>query len=251
MTRQRRPRWWRVSVAGGMIGLMLCLSGCVYLRLLQLKRQLADFDHNFVLSTASGLHLRCLEPVLLTSDLRWLGFEPATIRRLGTSEQWHIRWVTQPAPTAAVKGTFEIAFDLTFSAGRLSALTLADKYFGLLPKDVVIAAIKSLGSGNVDRKQRSMQSSVALPASASPMFWPDRKMVAAILGPPTEEHQESGRIVSRFHCISADPSGKGKDIQIKLVFDAITGKLLQTSGQLPVGNINLEFTPPGEGSPEP
>jgi hypothetical protein len=242
MTGSPRPLWWRASAAGISIALALCFSGCVYLRLLQLKLQLANFDRNFALVTDRGLQLRSLEPVLLASDIRWLGFEPASTRRSGNVEQWTVRWVTQPADKAADKGSFEIAFELSFTDGRLSAFTLAEKYFSLLPMDVVVATIKSLGSGKVDRKGRSMKSTVAVPPGAASAAWPDRNMIAAILGPPTEEHREANRIRTRFVCVSADPGGKGKNIEITLVFDAVSEKLLQAAGRLPVGNIDLDFT---------
>lgn len=242
MTGPRRPRWRRAIVAGVAACLATLLSGCVYLRLLQLKNQFGRFDENFQLTTDSGLQLRFLHPILLSSDLRWLGFEPASVRQLGTAEHWHLRWVKQPAADASADGAFEIAFDLSFTGDRLSGLTLAEKYFSLLPKDIVVAAIKSLGGAAVDEKKRSVQASVASPAGSA--VFPTRPMADAMLGRPTEESVENGRIVARYRCVSADPSGKGKPLDLKLVFDPETGLLRQAAGRLPVGNVDLNFNPP-------
>lgn len=242
MTRPRRPRWRRSIVAGIAACLTALLSGCVYLRLLQLKNQFTRFEENFQLTTDTGLQLRFLQPILLTSDLRWMGFEPASVNRLGTAEHWHLRWVKQPAAGVAADGAFEIAFDLSFTEDRLSGLTLAEKYFSLLPKDIVVAAIKSLGGAAVDEKKRSVQTSVLSPAGSA--VFPTRTMLDAMLGRPTEESFEDDRIVARYRCVSADPAGKGKPLDLKLVFDARTGLLRQTVGRLPVGNVDLNFHPP-------
>jgi hypothetical protein len=45
------PIWRRRLIADGLAGIALLFSGCVYLRLLAVKRQLADFDRNFTLQT--------------------------------------------------------------------------------------------------------------------------------------------------------------------------------------------------------
>lgn len=243
MTEPRRPRWRRAITFGAAACLALALNGCVYLRLLQLKSQFTRFDEHFQLTAEHDLHLRFLHPVLLTSDLRWLGFEPATIRRLGHDEEWHVRWVKQIPAGTPMDRSFEIAFDLTFTDNRLSALTVSKKYFALLSKDIVIASIKSLGGAAVDEKKRTIQTSVAQ-AVAGSTPWPTRTTVTAMIGQPTEEHIEAGRIVARYRCVSADPGGKGKDLDVKLVFDATTGMLRQTVGRLPVGNIDLNFNPP-------
>jgi hypothetical protein len=109
-------RWLRRrATAVGLAGVALLLGGCVYLRLLQLKRQLADFDANFTVQVTSGLRLNCLHPVVLADDLRFLGFYPARTRKLGAAEQWTIRWLKEPPPNAREKQRYEIGFDLYFA----------------------------------------------------------------------------------------------------------------------------------------
>ena len=68
--------------------LSLALGGCVYLRLLAIKRQLADFDRHFTLQQADGLRLICRDPVLLSQDFTWMGVVPESKRKLGVAEQW-------------------------------------------------------------------------------------------------------------------------------------------------------------------
>ena len=75
----------RRAAAAGLAPLGRLLAGCVYLRLLAFKRQLADFDRHFPLRTDDGLRLGCLTPVLLPEDFRWLGLTPETVKTLGRS----------------------------------------------------------------------------------------------------------------------------------------------------------------------
>jgi hypothetical protein len=83
--RRRLRHGGRRAAAFGLAALGLLLGGCVYLRLLAFKRQLADFDRHFTLQTDDGLRLGCLTPVLLPEDFRWLGLTPETVKTLGQS----------------------------------------------------------------------------------------------------------------------------------------------------------------------
>jgi hypothetical protein len=118
----------RTATLGCLAAFALLLSGCVYLRLLQLKRQLADFDANFSVQLTSGLRLNCLKPVVLADDLRFIGFYPANTKQLGAAEQWTIRWVKEPAANVREAQKYEIGFDLFFTEQKFSALHVADKY---------------------------------------------------------------------------------------------------------------------------
>ena len=96
MSRRRGavPRTAAVMIAAAVA---LLSSGCVYLRLLELKRQLAAFERNFTLETSEGVRLGFLRPVLLTRDIRWLGLKPETVQQTGEIEQWRVRWLKEPA----------------------------------------------------------------------------------------------------------------------------------------------------------
>jgi hypothetical protein len=239
---ERRPRSWLKLGAVALAALFL--SGCVYLRLLQLKRQIAAFDEHFVFHSESGLRLECLHPVLLADDLRFLGFYPATVRKVGVAEQWHIRWLKQRAAGATEKVRYEISFDLTFSADKLTALHIPENYFAFMPKEVVIAGVKSLGGAQVDKAQRSI-----LAQLRDKVIPPSAKGVAEMLGPPTDQKIEGDRETFHYHFVSDDPGAKGKDFDLRLVFDAQSGDLRETIGRLPVGNLHLKFDPPPARAP--
>lgn len=232
-TARPRLRWLAVLALGS---IALLLSGCVYLRLLQLKRQLADFDANFTVQVTSGLRLNCLHPVVLADDLRFLGFYPATTKRLGTAEQWTIRWVKQPAANVRESQRYEIGFDLFFAEDQFNALHVADKYLAFVPKDVIVATVKSLGRGKVDKSDRSLQADVLgniIPLSA--------RRVSDMIGAPTERHTEGDRETFYYHFVSDDPEHLGKDCDLRLTFDVASGELVATEARMPVGRLYLKF----------
>lgn len=243
----RPPRWRACACAVG-VGLMLLLSGCVYLRLLQLKRQLGDFDRNFTLTTSAGLRLDCLNPVLLETDLHWLGFRAATIDRVGSAERWHVRWVKQLPPGVQEKKAFEIAFSLIFAGDRLTAFVVPEHYFGLLPKEMAVAGIRSLAGAKVDKSSRSVEGDVAFTSDPVAARWPTRQAVLEVLGHPTEEFADSGRTVLRYRCLSADPQRKGGEFDLRFGFDPATQNLVQLHGRIPAGRISLNFSPPAGSS---
>ncbi|HVS52119.1 MAG TPA: hypothetical protein VHD62_07155 [Opitutaceae bacterium] len=236
---RRRPRAWLVAALAPVAFL---LGGCVYLRLLELKHQLADFDRNFTIQTTNGLRLTCLHPVLLSSDVRWLGLGPSTVQKLGAAERWHLRWIKQLPPGVEEKGNFEIAFDLIFVDGKLTTFLLSESYFALMPKDFLIASIKSLGGAKVNEKDRSVESRLAAPDRAA-FTPPSRSDITGMLGVPTEEHREGDRLMLRYRCVSDAPGLGDREFDIRLVFDAGTDRLLQTTGRIPIGTLNLDFTP--------
>lgn len=240
--RRRFGRVWRALVVT--ITATLLLTGCVYLRLLELKKQLADFDRHFTVQTTEGLRLNFLHPILLKDDIRWMGLSPSTTRTLGTAERWRMRWIKEPAPGVREANPFEIVFDFYFTNGKVSGLTFSESYFALMPKQVVIAGLRSLGGASVDKKNRSVESTVALPASeVPPPVRPNRAMLTALLGLPTEQSSAGDTITLRYRCLPDAPDGKGKEIDLRLVFDAKTDALLRTIGRMPFGNVDMNFAP--------
>jgi hypothetical protein len=219
----------------------LLLSGCVYLRLLQLKRQLADFDTHFTVQLTSGLRLNCLHPVVLADDLRFLGFYPANVRKLGTAEQWTIRWIKEPPANVRERQRYEISFDLFFGEEKLTALHVADKYLAFVPKDVIVATVKSLGRGKLDKSSRSLESDVL-----GDLIPPSAKGVSEMLGAPTDRQVDGDREVFHYHFVSDDPEHKGKDCDLRLTFDNASGDLLATDARMPVGRLHLKFDRAGE-----
>src|SRR4051812_12784319 len=160
MTDRRCPRarrWLALSLAS----LCLLLGGCVYLRLLELKQQLAKFDQFFSLQTDNGLAIVCLTPVLRTDDVRWIGLKPETTKKIGQAEHWQVRWVKQIPPGMTEKIEFDIVLELGFVADKLTRIAIPERYFAIMPKTFVVGVIKSLGRGKIDKSGKKIEAAVS------------------------------------------------------------------------------------------
>ena len=236
----RKPgRRARLPHLAGLAALALLLSGCVYLRLLEVKRQLAQFDRNFGVQTDDGIKLICQKPVLTMEDIRWIGLPPETRRTLGRAEQWHVRWVKQLPPGATEKGSFHIALDLGFADGKLSSISIPEKYFGLLPKDFVLGVIKSLGGAKVDKSSKTAEA--AVDAQKAALAQPSMPDIGKLLGQATETRVEGEHTIDRYRYVPTSKEGRGGTFEMTLRFDTKTGNLLHWHGRTPMGSIAFSF----------
>jgi len=62
----------KLSVCLILLIMTTLLSGCVYYRLLKLKRQFEHFEDNFELEDKKGLTLVFKNPILYKKDIMWL-----------------------------------------------------------------------------------------------------------------------------------------------------------------------------------
>ena len=241
----RRPGKWRhVLVASGVVLTALLLGGCIYLRLLVLKHQLADFDRNFALTTQEGLRFTCLNPVLLSADLRWLGIVPEKTSRQGQNEQWHIHWVKEISSdtTAPEPAAHDLELEVDFTENKFTGFFVAERYFAFIPKPFFVGVLRGLGNARIDRENRSVN---AVIASSNPHAGrrPTLAALVALLGQPTERHQEGMVTRLRYRYLPPTPGTNNGDFDLLFTFDT-AGELQRLEGRSPVGKIALSFTAP-------
>lgn len=218
----------------------LLLSGCVYLRLLELKLQLNRFDDKFALQTEDGLGIVCHDPVLKTSDVRWIGLYPASVNKLGRAEQWRVRWVKVLPPEVTEPAEFDIVLDLGFANDRLTRVTIPERYFKVMPKQFVIGVIKSLARGKIDQGKKQIDAKVAAADIAAAR--PSLPAIDKLLGLPSEEHEEGTTTLVRYQYIPDTREAKAGVFDMLLTFDTKSGELLRWRGKTPVGTIGFDFS---------
>jgi hypothetical protein len=239
-----RPRTWRRwLVTLGLLVAAVGLSGCVYLRLLALKRQLGDFDRHFALQTTDGLRLTCLHPVLLSDDVRWLGILPEKVTTLRQAEQWHVHWVKQvsanthePEPAA-----HDIEIQIDFVEKKLTGFFIAERYFAFIPKSFVIGVVRGLGTAGINKHERSLNAKISLTDSDPSQGRPTIASLAELLGRPTEQRTEGEQILVRYRYLPPTAGSNNGDFDLLFRFSTATGELLHLEGQAPVGKISLDF----------
>jgi hypothetical protein len=223
-----------------LVGVTLLLSGCVYLRLLELKKQLGRFDQFFSLATNDGLTLVMHTPVLRTDDIRWIGVKPEKIQRLGQAEHWHVRWVKTLPPGVKEPQEYDIVIEMSFVEGKLSRATVPERYFALMPKSFVTGVVKSVGGGRINKSEKGIEATVGAADVAAAR--PKLPAIDRILGRPTEERVVGTTTVVHYRYIPVTPEPEPGVFDMRLTFDTKSGDLLKWQSVTPVGRIGFDFS---------
>lgn len=225
--------------------LLLALSGCVYLRLLEAKHQLADFERNFrVQVTNDYLHLDFLNPVILSEDFRYLTkLHPSRIEKLPHGYRWYLDFHQidnhgQPGKT--------IVFGMTFNGkDKLSGWDFSPVFLEIAPATFLEASIRSLGHGKVDQGRRQLKVDPEdLPKVSTPP--PNRHRILEVLGTPGQEYVKDGMTayVYRFKAEALPVGEEDENRRIavaKLYFNPVTDELIKMSSRFVGLKIAIDY----------
>jgi hypothetical protein len=240
------------GLAAALILLTLTLTGCVYLRLLQLKLQLRDFDRNFDVQTTEGLTLTMKNPVLLDDDIEeFFHWRPETRKKIGSAERWEFRWTKDRVSADGDRQPVELSFDLLFVEHKLTKLHVPETFFvATVPKRLAISSLRSLGGARVDKARRTAESTIgsdALAEVASERFLSEDGIKAA-LGEPMEVVADEARPKwhYRFHPVSPQQRlGETGLIEVTFTFEAATHRVWLMDGKTAFGRIIFDTTQTG------
>ena len=247
------PRMRVLLTLGLVTGILLC-SGCVYWHLLQLKLQLADFDKNFEVDARDGLSLTFKNPVLLDEDVQsFFRWAPDTRNSVGTAERWHFRWVKDRVAADGDRPPVELTIDAMFSEHKLVRFSAPEAFFAAsMPKQLALAAIRSLGHANVDKERRQADSQISasdLDAAAADRFLTEGGILAA-LGAPVEKRGSAAAPEWWYHFTpgsSHQHFGDGGAVDMTFTFDASTQRVLLMKGKTAFGSVNFDTTKTAQG----
>lgn len=229
-----------------LLALATLASGCVYIRLLQFKNQLADFEKHFSADSTDGIRINCKDPLLLGEDLRWLGAEPESILHRPLGDLWTIRW-TKELPRGSVEtGVYDIEVQAELAEKKLKSIHIPERYFAFVSKDLFLSALRSAGHAKIDRlsRQAVMDTSALGPDNSPPPI--DLGSIEKMLGLPTERTDEQGSIRYRYVFRPRTPAGSGKPIEVIFLFNPKSGNLRRLVGKLPKGTLNFDFADSSE-----
>ncbi|OHE89227.1 MAG: hypothetical protein A3G75_00225, partial [Verrucomicrobia bacterium RIFCSPLOWO2_12_FULL_64_8] len=183
ISRVRRP-----ALAAAAAVAVLAVSGCVYLRLLELKNQLADFDRFFEVDRRDGLKFSFLHPVLLDKDLAFFNLVPERREKTGVAEKWHFRWIKDYTGGGEKPEDFEVTADVIFVEHKLARVHLPERLFAFTPKDEFLSMVKSFGRAQIDEKKRTAIAKVE--HRGGPAHPPlAQNELGAMLGAPMEKRE--------------------------------------------------------------
>lgn len=173
---------------------ILLLSGCVWLRLLDLKDQFAEFDRWIAVPDGPGIELRFTEPVLLGEDLDTLIKAHPTATAVAADLTVRTYAFThEHSPVGPDPETAERVMVLTAGVrdGKVAFVGLPDEIFRALPRELVLRAMRSFGKAQVDRGTRSATATVDLAGTTAAL--PTRSQLIALFGLPNQVKEIEGR----------------------------------------------------------
>ena len=150
MIGKRSTLWLLIS------GLALLLTGCVWLRLLAFKEQLADLDRYVKVDDRNGLAFHFLEPVLYADDVReLLQMEPTVKTTNQNCQTWLWTFEKELAVTNAEPANFDLTFATLFENRKFNELGIPERFTAVIPKPIILGIVRSLGHADIDRSKRS------------------------------------------------------------------------------------------------
>ena len=168
--------------------LALSLKGCVYLRLLEVKSHLSQFEKYFHLENKESLHLIFLKPILLREDILHLAKGgPTTIQESSEGAVWHYLFQKRPHGENYGQSEFDVPVDLFFVGERLNKITFPKKFIENLPRQFIIDSFRAIGQGEVRKEALHVSGSLARNKKGDEFPIPNKTNFLILLGSPTEE----------------------------------------------------------------
>ncbi len=216
--------------------IIVSLTGCVYLRLLEFKNQLAKFDQNFSVEAKDDFTLLCKVPVLYRDDFDYLAkLEPSRTEILSRGVKTYYAFEKIDKDGKIIKPPIELEITLTFNeSDLLTGITYSPIFLAMVPADFLEASLRSLGSSTVNRSKRQIRADLIEVEKLVGI--PTKTDIEAILGIPlqTTLRENAERLLYRFKLKTTKIEEGYEDRQfapVKLDFDSNTQKLLRMSGR--------------------
>ena len=227
------PRWVRWFFLAAVIA---PITACVYLRLLEFKNQLANFDQNFSVEAKGDFTLLCKDPVLYRGDFDYLAkLQPSRTEILSRGIQTYYAFEKIDKDGKILKPPVELGITLTFNErDLLISITYSPIFLAMVPADFLEASLRSLGSSTINRSKRQIRADLIKVDNLSGI--PTKTDIEAVLGIPlqTLPRENAERLLYRFKLKTTKVEEGYEERQftpLKLDFDSKTQKLLRMSGR--------------------
>ena len=237
-------RCWSFVVIGL---LSLTLTGCVYLRLLSLKNQLADFDRFVKVYDDHGLTLEFVHPVLTSEDLLWLiKLHPTQVTRSDNLETWSWTFEKQGAAASAESRNFDLTFKTSFTNATLCRFTLSERFLSVMPKEAILGMMRAVGQADIDERNRTAKAKVQTNVNGVTLEPASKTEVTRLLGAPcTTVESTSGQTCRYNYFLKTDTPGpaKTKEAWTVFTFDKTTDRLVHAEANFAGFRFRLDFAP--------
>jgi hypothetical protein len=227
--------------------LLIGAAGCVYLRLLEVKNQLRDFDQYFRVEVTEQFVLHFRQPVLLSADFRYLtGLNPTRIERQSTQALWSVDFRKLAGGGGIESPPKTLSFTMSFDPEtKLTLFGFSPLFLAMAPPEFLEASIRSMGKGTVDTERRQLRVDPDdLPRIRAKL--PTRQTIVEVFGNPAETAAiEGGTLLVYRFLVDAQPVDAGSDTnriaEVKLLFDPANDQLIKMAGQFVGLRLRIDY----------
>ena len=217
----------------------LMLTGCVYLRLLELKNQFGDFKENVELNYDQATKFILKNPILLSKDMRWLMKQEPTSRHVENGVQKWIYWlVKQHPPGTQEEGDFDVRLGMVFKEELLHEMWFPLRYQEFMSEEVLWSTFADVKHGNDNEKKMSTKWTWY---TGAPDF-PTMGEYVRILGSPYTRSEDESTITLTYYYdlkIRSKALKPGKhDHTLIFTFDKETSKMM--AAKVTLGRLRFD-----------
>ncbi|HEY7535231.1 MAG TPA: hypothetical protein VH878_04735 [Thermodesulfobacteriota bacterium] len=223
--------------------LLIPISGCVFLRLLEVKRQLNDFDSYFRINDQKGFTITFLKPVLHTDDVLWIAKRPPTSKEEnGQVEVWTYLFEKDYKGPKDEDGNFDLPIAMSFEKDKLSEIRFPDRFLKALSKPLLAKMFRSMGNAEISKWNRTASSMFQ---GMDSLEIPKREQIAMILGKPfeTKDDKQDPMFTYRYGLKNSASNLNAKVFNLFMMFTFAQAdqRLLKVQGNFSRLKVSMDF----------
>ena len=191
------------------------LSGCVYYRLLKLKRQFENFEDNFELEDKKGLTLVFKNPILYKKDIKWLLNNEPTKVLDENGNNWLYILTKKNVDGIKEEKNYDIDIMTDFEKDKLKEFTLPKRFLENLSKEMLAKMFKSMGKSDVNKSEKKASTTMQGKKEGLPTIYD----VLYTLGEPYEKQEEKETTKLKYIYTVKKPENGSELKPFNLIFD--------------------------------
>ncbi len=222
-------------------------GGCVYWRLLKLKKQFRHFERYVILDKTYGLSLTLKKPILLEQDIVWL-FKGKPAIRAQSGRQTLFKYTFKklyPVESPLEIDLAQIALSFLFQDNTLHKVRLPKTFSRYIEPELLTGSLRSVGRGTVDKQQRSVSATFQTKQHTDARIIPTRAEVERILGTPYNltETSSSSTLFYQFHIhIKSNRHQDSRpNVQLWLTFSSMDNKIISAKASFNGLGASIRF----------
>jgi len=211
-----------------LIGVLLLASGCVYLRLKELRHQLSHFREYFVVEREPCPSVIARKPVLLVEDLTFLtGLTPSPVAGSGETENWSLRFVKE-TPVEPEPEDYDITVTIRAQTNLVAAMEFPPRFAVFLYQESLEKVFRRVDDAAVSAEEK--EAAWRAPDMQDELV--SRDELLASLGQPTIRTESETELVLhyqyRMDTDELDPRLLPHPVQFHLTTRKADGALLRS-----------------------